>query len=61
MNQKSGSIKGYNFSTANKESNILWNSKSMFEYLTNPKKYIPGTKMLFAGLKKENEKLGIIF
>jgi len=38
---------------ANVSKGIEWNETSLFEYLENPKKYIPGTKMVFAGLKKE--------
>lgn len=41
-------------------SGITWNEDTLFEYLENPKKYIPGTKMVFAGLKKANERADLI-
>ena len=39
---------------------ITWGQDTLFEYLENPKKYIPGTKMVFAGLKKKNEREQLI-
>lgn len=39
---------------------IVWNETTVFEYLLNPKKYIPGTKMAFAGLKSEKERADIV-
>lgn len=39
---------------------IVWSDDTLDEYLTNPKKYIPGTKMVFAGLKKKNERAQLI-
>jgi cytochrome c len=39
---------------------ITWADETLFEYLENPKKYIPGTKMVFAGLKKAGERNDLI-
>lgn len=41
-------------------SGITWGDDTLFEYLENPKKYIPGTKMVFAGLKKANDRADLI-
>jgi cytochrome c len=55
-----GSAEGYSYSKANKDKNIVWGEETLYEYLLNPKKYIPGTKMVFAGLKKEQDRADII-
>ena len=39
---------------------VQWGESTLYEYLLNPKKYIPGTKMVFAGLKKKNEREQLI-
>lgn len=39
---------------------ITWNDDTLFIYLENPKKYIPGTKMVFAGLKKPQDRADLI-
>lgn len=39
---------------------ITWNEETLNVYLENPKKYIPGTKMVFAGLKKAQERADLI-
>src|SRR6266536_5646874 len=51
----SGSVEGYSYSDANKNSGITWNKDVFLEYIKDPKGKIPGTKMLFAGIKNEKE------
>jgi cytochrome c len=60
MGRKTGQAAGFSYSDANIKKGITWNEDTLFEYLENPKKYIPGTKMIFAGLKKPNERADLI-
>ena len=53
--RKSGTVAGYNYTDANKNSGIVWNEASFLEYIKDPKAKIPGTKMVFAGIKNETE------
>jgi cytochrome c len=52
----SGTVEGYNYSEANKNSGITWDEAVFKEYITNPRAKIPGTKMVFAGINSENER-----
>ncbi|KAK9475216.1 cytochrome c-like domain-containing protein [Dipodascopsis tothii] len=56
----SGNAEGYSYSEANKKKGVMWEEQTMFEYLENPKKYIPGTKMAFAGLKKPKDRNDLV-
>ena len=53
--RKSSTAEGYSYSDANKNSGITWNKEVFFEYIKDPKAKIPGTKMVFAGIKNEKE------
>jgi cytochrome c len=48
-----GSVEGYNYSAANKSSGITWDEATFREYIQNPRAKVPGTKMIYAGLKDE--------
>ena len=58
--RKSGQAEGYSYSEANKNSGIIWDTTTLFDYLLAPKKYIKGTKMVFAGIKKKDERHDLI-
>ena len=51
----SGTAPGYSYSSANKNSGIVWGEATFKEYIKDPRAKIPGTKMIFAGIKNETE------
>ncbi len=53
--RKAGSVEGYNYSEAMKNSGITWNEASFKEFVKNPKAKVPGTKMIFQGLASEKD------
>jgi cytochrome c len=53
--RKSGTVEGYSYSDANKNSGITWNEAQFKDYIKDPKAKIPGTKMIFPGIKNEKE------
>jgi cytochrome c len=55
IGRKAGSVEGYNYSPANKNSGITWDEATFAEYIKDPKAKVPGTKMVYAGLKDEQK------
>ena len=53
--RKAGTAPDYTYSDANKNSGITWSETEFKEYIKDPKAKIPGTKMVFAGIKNEKE------
>jgi cytochrome c len=60
MGRKSGTIPDFPYSKANLESGVIWTPEVLDVYLENPKKFMPGTKMSFAGIKKPQERADVI-
>ncbi len=53
--RKSGSIPNFRYSEANKSSGITWNEAQFLDYIKDPKAKIPGTIMVFVGIKNEGD------
>ncbi|MFM7379326.1 MAG: c-type cytochrome [Erythrobacter sp.] len=60
VGRKSGSVAGFAYSDANKNSGITWTPQVLFEYLKDPKGYIPGTKMAFPGVKDDQKRADLV-
>src|SRR5215207_2485662 len=52
---KSGSVEGYSYTDANKNAGITWSEDTFKEYIKDPRAKMPGTKMIFPGIKEEKE------
>jgi cytochrome c len=53
--RKSGTVPDFNYSDANKNSGIVWNEQNFEDYIKDPKAKVPKTKMIFPGIKNEQE------
>ncbi|CEP01958.1 unnamed protein product (mitochondrion) [Plasmodiophora brassicae] len=60
LGRPAGMADGYSYTKANTTSGITWTAETLDQYLVNPKKMIPGTKMVFAGLKSDADRRDII-
>ncbi len=58
--REAGTVAGFKYSKAMKNSDIVWTAQVLDEYLVNPRKYVPGTKMAFPGLKKAQDREDVI-
>lgn len=53
--RKAGTVPNYSYSDANKNSGIVWGEQTFKEYIKDPRAKIPGTKMIFLGVKNEQQ------
>ena len=60
VGRKAGQIAGYRYSDANKNSGITWTDEKLFQFLENPQRVVPGTKMLYIGIKDPQQRADLI-
>ena len=60
IGREAGTVEGYKYSKAMKSSGIVWDEDTLTAYLRAPKKYLKGTKMAFAGLRKDADIANVI-
>lgn len=50
VGRNAGTVPGFAYSDANKSSGVTWDEATLDTYLTSPMKFMPGTRMSYAGL-----------
>jgi cytochrome c len=60
VGRHAGAVDGFKYSDAMKDSGLTWDEDTLDKYLADPKGFIPGNKMAFPGLKKEDEREDVI-
>jgi cytochrome c len=60
VGRRAGQYPNYNYSSANKNSGLIWDERTLARYLRAPAQVVPGTKMIFTGLKKDQEIADVI-
>jgi nitrite reductase (NO-forming) len=60
IGRKAGTAPSYNYSPAMKGADIVWNEKTLDQYLNDPAKVVPGNKMPFPGLKTDHDRADVI-
>lgn len=60
VGRESGSVAGFKYSAANSGSDVVWTEENLFEYLENPQAFIPGTIMVFPGLRSPQDRADVI-
>jgi cytochrome c len=60
VGRESGTAPNYSYSDAMKSAKKKWTPEELNTYLTDPRKEVPGTKMIFPGLKDEKDRQNVI-
>ena len=61
IGRKAGTADGFkNYSPSMQKADIVWTEENLDKYLANPKGFVPGNRMIFVGLKKDEDRANVI-
>lgn len=60
IGREAGTLEDFNYSPAMQQADVVWTPETLHEYLEAPARYIPGNRMIFPGLKDEEERANVI-
>ncbi len=60
VGRKSGTVDGFRYSAANQNANVVWTPEVLERYLVNPREFMPGTTMAFAGIRNDADRANVI-
>ena len=60
VGRKAGSVAGYTYAPAMKNAGVTWDQATLDKYVTDPQSVVPGTKMLFPGIKSADDRKALI-
>lgn len=60
VGRQSSVVEGYNYTEAMKNYKVTWDVETLDKYLVDPRATVPGTRMIFPGLKKEEDRANLI-
>ena len=60
IGRPAGQIEGFRYSKANAESGYSWTEEILFDYLENPRRYMPGTRMTYVGMRRPTDRADLI-
>lgn len=60
VGRKAGTLEGFKYSTAKRDADLAWTPDKLDPYLENPRGFMPGTSMAYAGLKSSTDRANVI-
>jgi cytochrome c len=60
LGRRAGSLQGFDYSKAMKQSGIVWSARTLDRFLADPMAAVPGTTMTYAGISDPGERADLV-